>query len=67
MIIKLVELSCRQASALMSQAQERPLGRYERFRLRLHLYVCNDCTNFFKQLDFIRAAVRRYRDGDNVR
>lgn len=48
----------------MSQAQERPLGSYERFRLRLHLSVCNGCANFLKQLDFIRAAVRRYRDGD---
>lgn len=48
----------------MSQAQERPLGPYERFKLRLHLSVCNGCNNFLKQLDFIRAAVRRYRDGD---
>ena len=67
--IKLLKLSCREASALMSQAQERALGPYERFALRLHLSVCNGCNNFLRQLAFIRAAVRRYidRDGDDAR
>ena len=63
-IIKLLKLSCRQASALMSQAQERALGPFERFKLRLHLSVCDGCANFLKQLDFIRAAIRRFRDND---
>jgi len=26
--------------------------------------LCDGCANFRKQLDFIRAAVQRYRDGD---
>lgn len=56
------KLSCLQASALMSQAQERALGPVERVRLRLHLAVCAGCANFLRQLEFIRAAVRRYRD-----
>ena len=59
--------SCRETSALMSQAQERALGPYERFKLRLHLSVCNGCNNFLMQLDFIRAAVRRYRDSGDGR
>jgi len=58
------ELSCKQASKLLSQAQERRLGLPERLKLRLHLLACDGCTNFLKQLRFIRTFIRRYRDGD---
>ena len=57
-------LSCKESSILLSQAQERRLGFRERFGLHLHLLLCDGCTNFRKQLDFIRTAVRRYRDKD---
>jgi hypothetical protein len=60
------ELSCKQASMLLSQAQERRLGMLERSKLRLHLLACDGCTNFFKQLSFIRAAIRHYRDSDTI-
>jgi hypothetical protein len=56
------ELSCKQASVLLSQAQEHRLGLLERSKLRLHLLACDGCTNFLKQLRFIRAAIRHYRD-----
>lgn len=29
--------------------------------------MCNGCTNFRKQLDFISAAMRRYRERDEDR
>jgi hypothetical protein len=57
-------LSCKEASMLLSQAQERDLGRKERFFLQLHLLLCDGCANFRAQLAFIRTAVRRYRDKD---
>ena len=63
MKLRALKLSCKDASALLSQAQERPLGPYERLKLRLHLSVCDGCSNFLRQLDFMRAALRRYRDG----
>ena len=47
---------------LLSQAQERPLGRAERWSVRLHLFICAGCSNFRNQLELLRAAVRRYRD-----
>ncbi|MDB5808001.1 MAG: hypothetical protein JWN94_123 [Betaproteobacteria bacterium] len=58
--------TCREVSELLSQSQERPLGAYDRFSVRLHLLVCRGCTNFRAQLAFLRAAVRRYRDADDV-
>jgi hypothetical protein len=57
-------LSCKEASMLLSQAQERDLGLKERFFLQLHLLLCDGCANFRKQLAFIRTAVRRCRDKD---
>ena len=52
---------------LLSQAQERPLGRAERWSVQLHLFLCKGCNNFRAQLEFLRAAVRRYRDGGDAR
>jgi hypothetical protein len=55
-------LNCKQASELMSQAQDRDISLRERLSLRLHLLVCRGCRNFFSQLDVMRAACRRYLD-----
>jgi hypothetical protein len=55
-------LSCREVTELLSQAQERPLGFFEHAGVRLHLLICRGCTNFRRQLDFIRMAIRRRRD-----
>jgi len=33
----------------------------------LHLLVCKGCTNFRAQLDFLRKAMRHYRDADDAR
>ena len=60
-------LSCRQVSILLSQAQERSLGWRERLALEFHLMLCDGCINFRRQLEFIRAAVKRYRDHDDNR
>lgn len=53
-------LSCREATELLSQGQERRLGLRERLGLRLHLMFCAGCTNFRRQLDILRAACRRF-------
>ncbi len=57
-------LSCKQVSVLLSQAQETRLDWRERLSLRLHLLLCKGCDNFRRQLNFIRAASKRYRDRD---
>jgi hypothetical protein len=54
--------TCREISELASQREERPLSAAERFALYVHLPVCRGCRNFVRQLAFLRAAVRRYRD-----
>jgi hypothetical protein len=59
--------TCKEVSMLLSQAQERPLGRAERWGVTLHLLVCKGCTNFRAQLEFLRTALRRRRDADDAR
>ena len=54
-------LSCKEATRLLSQAQDRPLNYAERIKLRLHLGVCIACTRFSRQLAFMRDALARYR------
>ena len=58
--------SCKEASELLSQAQDRPLTLAEKFALYVHLPLCEACRNFRKQLGVIRAAVRRYLDQDDA-
>jgi hypothetical protein len=52
-------LSCKEVSRMVSQGLDRELGFGERVRLRVHLAICNGCTNFRKQMDFLRRAVER--------
>ncbi|HXC41331.1 MAG TPA: zf-HC2 domain-containing protein [Burkholderiales bacterium] len=53
-------LKCREASRLLSQAEDRQLGLSERLALRLHLGLCDACTQFSRQLGFLRRALSAY-------
>ena len=54
-------VSCRDASRLLSQAEDRPMTAWERTRVRWHLAVCAMCRAFERQVAFMREAMRRYR------
>ncbi len=54
-------LTCKDASHLLSEGQERPLGLQERWGLRLHLWMCVSCRRFERQLAMIRQAMRSLR------
>lgn len=61
--------SCAQAAQLSSRAMEQPLTPAESVRLRLHLMMCKHCTNFTRQMEFLRRAARKLpevleKDGD---
>ena len=60
-----LNLSCREASRLISESKDRDLGIGEKLSLRLHLGLCTACTRFTKQLDFLREAMKRYPDRDD--
>jgi hypothetical protein len=56
--------SCKEVSHLVSQGLDRELGLGERLRLRAHLAICNGCTNFKRQVEFLRRAVRKLESGN---
>lgn len=51
-------LTCKEASHLLSEHQERPLGLRERWQLRLHLWICANCRRFERQLALLRQGLR---------
>lgn len=55
-------LSCKQATELMSQEQDRPLDFKERLGLRFHVAMCTGCRNFRKQMTFLHEACAHYPD-----
>ncbi len=52
-------LNCRQAQELLSQGMDRPLQLSERLRLKMHLTICEPCTNFSRQMQLLRGAMQR--------
>jgi hypothetical protein len=59
---KLVRLiSCRDASRAISQMQDARVSLLLRLRIRLHLIWCEACKRFDRQMRFLHAAMRRYR------
>jgi putative zinc finger protein len=55
-------ISCKDASRLLSQAMDTRLPLGSRVRLRLHLLICDACTNFSRQLRLLRRAIARLYD-----
>ncbi len=55
-------LTCKEVTHLLSEGQDRKLTVGERARLEMHLLICAGCSNFSKQMDFLRSACRRYVD-----
>ncbi len=56
-------LTCKEATALVSQRHDRKLTSWERFTLKFHLALCEACRRFVKQADFMRRALKRLIDG----
>ena len=52
-------LSCKEATRLVSEGLDRRLGLAERLGLRLHLAICDGCSNFKKQVGLLRRAIQR--------
>jgi hypothetical protein len=59
-----MNISCKEASRLMSQAQDRELSLGERATLQVHLAICRGCRAVSAQFQFLRRAVRLLTDRD---
>lgn len=59
-------LSCEEATRLLSEGQDRPLGATERTVLRMHTWVCSGCRQFGHQLGFVRRAVHSFAQREDT-
>lgn len=53
-------LSCREVTELLSAEQDGPLALGQRVQLRLHLAMCQGCSNFRKQMRFLHDACQLF-------
>lgn len=53
-------ISCKDASQLISQMQDSDLPFGQRLRVRVHLLFCDACTQFERQVRYLREVMRRY-------
>jgi len=54
--------SCREVSELVSKSLDVHLSLRERIAVRLHLMMCKHCSNFRKQMLFLRRAGAAYME-----
>lgn len=60
-----MNLSCKEASRLMSQAEDRDLSPAEQAALKAHLALCKACRAASEQMQVLRRALRRlFHDGE---
>jgi predicted anti-sigma-YlaC factor YlaD len=52
-------LTCKEASHLVSQNQDRPLSFNECLGLRIHLWMCVNCRRFERQIGLMRRLLRQ--------
>lgn len=56
-------MNCKDATRLMSEEQDRPLGSGERASLKFHLFICSGCNRFRQQMGALRHICRQYAPG----
>lgn len=61
---RVVRITCQHASRLLSQREDEPLPWRQRVRLKLHLMICDACTNVSRQFAALRLAMQRLQSGD---
>ncbi|MEY8875962.1 MAG: zf-HC2 domain-containing protein [Leptothrix sp. (in: b-proteobacteria)] len=53
--------NCREVTRLVLEGEDRQLPWPDRVRIRLHLSVCQACTNFTGQVRLMRRAMNQWR------
>lgn len=59
-IMHLLVLSCRRASVLIEKKNNFGLGFIERIQLRWHKNLCDACSSYEKQSEFIEEALKKH-------
>ncbi len=59
---RLLMMSCREATDLVSASLDRPLSIHERFMMRAHLLFCRACNEYSRQIGILEKILRLRRD-----
>jgi len=51
-----IALTCKQATLLASRSMDGRMTLHERLVLRWHLLICQNCSNYFRQIKLIRKT-----------
>lgn len=54
-------ITCREATELTLQAEDRSLPLTERLAVKLHHRICSNCRRFARQVALMRQASARWR------
>jgi len=57
-------LTCRQATQLLSEKQDRQLLLREQSNLQLHLLVCRSCRRYGKQIKTLSQLSKAFKNFD---
>ena len=52
-------MNCEKASILSQKAEDKPLSFIDRFKLKLHLFLCGPCKWFGSQNSLLSKAVSK--------
>lgn len=55
------KISCREATRILLQSEDRSVPLAERLVMRLHQRTCSNCRRFARQVDLMRKAGARWR------
>ena len=58
-LLALIILPCRDVTRLVSESMDRTLPFTTRIQLQLHLWICQACAQYRRQLLVLRQATRR--------
>ena len=53
--------TCREVTTILVAREDRDLGCNDRLALRIHLYICDTCPRFERQMLTIRQSFKRWR------
>jgi hypothetical protein len=60
-----VNLTCKEASRLISDGLDRELPLAQRVALRIHIGICTACTRLNSQFEFLRRAASQFPGPDD--
>lgn len=55
-----IKPTCKEVHRLISEQMDRNLNMIEKTRLRVHMMICDACSNFSGQMKLIRRAMQQF-------